>query len=288
MASFNLLTDIRCVIVPAPIKTNGAERMAPELLARQAEAARACLVSVDYKLNRGTCGDERPREYPEPRPSVFGGPNVYALGVAELTGYFADDDQSSGEERLVRVTGQIEAGGFKSGGHKGCAANSGFGTWMRIIAEHPELMKDYARGQKGDAYNDTAMNVVIGYAQAVVASGRYDDWSEDVLARVLGDEADEAIETLIDVPHEGKTLVRNRTPNTTVDQTDLYGRSVVGKGSFVHDDPYADALEHVVTSGNDAARKKVEAEHAREVILAAVALAVPNEEIYQLELLPAA
>ena len=90
--------------------------------------------------------------------------------------------------------------------------------------------------------------------------------------------------TLADVPHEAATLVRNEIPNTTVDQTELYHRSVVGKGSFIHDDPYADAIEHVIASGADAARKKLEAEHAREAILAAVAAAVPNKEIYEAEL----
>ena len=68
------------------------------------------MVEVDYDTVRGACGDERYRigllsgeEIVEPRPSVFGGPNIYGLYVAELAGVFANSPLSA-DERLVQVT----------------------------------------------------------------------------------------------------------------------------------------------------------------------------------------
>lgn len=284
MDQLNGAPAMEVIVEEKPIK--GDEYIAPELLHDQAEVARESLVRVDYKKVRGTCGDERLREL---RASVFGGPNVNMLATAELAGFFSDDDQSTGEERLARITDMLTAAGFLNGGHEHCAANGGFNSWMDTIAKNPEAMKSYARQQRGEAYDDDAMNEVITNAQKLVASKRYQGWDETVLRRVLGDEADEAIEKLADgIPHEAKTFVRNRALSTTVDQKSVYERSVIGKGSFVHDDDYADALEHVVASGADADHMKLVAEHAREAILAAVANAVPNETIYQIDLTEAA
>jgi hypothetical protein len=216
---------------------------------------------------------------------VAGGPNIYALAVAELTDYFGNDT-SNGEARLARVTDRLTEARIKSGGHEKCAANAGFAVWMRVIAEKPEAIKAYAERQLGAAYDDSAMQAVINNAKAVIASGRYGHWEETVLARVLGDQAGEAIEVLADVPHEAVTLVRNEIDGETIDHSKLYDISVVGRGSFVNDENYANMIEHVLSSGPDAVRKKVEAGHAREAILAAVAAAVPNALLYQLRIAP--
>ncbi|HVV67187.1 MAG TPA: hypothetical protein VHB72_03930 [Candidatus Saccharimonadales bacterium] len=271
------------IIVETPIKTAGAELIAPELLEKQAQQAVICLTAVDYRTSRGTCIDERPREETDPRLSVPGGPDVYALAVNELIGTFEDSDMPA-EERLRSTKKTINNGGILSGGHFICAANGVFATWIPAIGKHPDAMLAYAQSQMGDRYHPDAAHRVIENAIRFEDSHTYKGWNEQVLVNVLGSEAAEAIEKLRDVPHEGVTLVRNKIEGMTVDQNELYDRSVIGKGSFVFDDPYADKIEHVLASGPDAAEKKLLAEHAREMILAAVAGAVPNPELYQIDL----
>lgn len=295
IASANLASDpvavaCRYELPSDPLKTAG-EKIPDQLLGEQAAAAAApgVLVEVNYKAQPGTCSDERPRvgllsgeARVEPRPSTYGGPNVYLLAVAELTGFFAPEDKSTGEARLRRITDLLEVAGFQSGGHRKCAANAGFGVWMRLMTENGESIRESVRSQLGDRYSPDAMSEVLEYAEAVVASGRYDDWNEDILQRVLGDKAGDAIEVLVDEPHGGKSEIRNNIPNTTVDQTPLAARSVVGKGSYVVDNPYAAALEQVVASGADAEQKLVVARHAREAIIAAIHMALPSTEIRQI------
>ncbi len=275
-------------IHPQPIKSQAERHVTQLQVEAQAERARNCIVYVDSKRVRGTCGDERGRQgtrngqSPEPRPSVFGGPDIYGLAVAELIGYFNDDTQS-GEDHLRQAKQQLNQAGIKSGGHDGCAANGSFFAWMSIMAQNPDVVKGYAKQQLGAAYHEGAADEVIGFASRLVGSGRYNDWKEDTLAIVLGDEAGEAIEQLVEAPHEGATLIRNGLVGTTVDQTKLYDSSAVGKGSFVHDDWYADQIEHVLTSGPNAVRQKQLAEHAREFIIKAIAVALPNPELHQID-----
>lgn len=283
--------EVRVLTEQNPIKTNGEFLADPALITEQAEAARDSLVDVDYFAVPGTCSDERAREgilsgepLVEARPSVLGGPTVYGLAVAELTGFFGEAE-TAGEARLATVAQRLEDVGILNGGHIKCAANAGFESWMRIMAEHPELVVPYVEKEMGTRFDPITMAEVVHYAGDVVASGRYGGWSEEVLPRVLGDKSGSAIEKLRDVPHDGMTLVRQKVDGKTVDQTTLYERSVLGRGSFVFDDPYADLVEHAMTTGPDAARKKVVAEHAREAIIAAIAVALPNPELYQITLI---
>jgi hypothetical protein len=71
----------------------------------------------------------------------------------------------------------------------------------------------------------------------------------------------------------------------TVDQTKLHDLSEKenskAEDSFVIDDWYADDIENALASGPDAVRQKHLMEHARELLLAAVAAAVPNKELHQ-------
>jgi hypothetical protein len=275
----------------APIKTNGAEGVDPQLLQQQAEAATASLVPVDITKNRSTCLDERGRtslrngQPTEPRPSVLGGSNIEALAIAELTGYFPESDTSDANQRLGAVTDVINAAGLLSGGHEKCAANGSFWVWLKTIAETPEKVLPYAESEMGEKYQEDMAQTVVGFARAVIASGRYATWSEANLPEVLGEEeSGEAIEVLLDVPHEGLTVVRNKIEGYTINQSKLYEESVLGKGSFVFDDWYAEKIEHALTAGPDATYKKQLAEHARELAIAAVAGAVPNEELYQITL----
>lgn len=281
------------VVHNQPIKTTSAELVAPDLLQEQAQQIVACLVLADYEALRGTCMDERGRLRlrnglpPENRPSAPGGPNVYALGVAELIGFFDHSPDLAAEERLDAVNQTLKGGKIRGGGHDDCKANAAFSAWMGIIGDGGEELKDSVKRRLGDAYNEEAADYVIGKARALTQSGRYDGWNEGILGKHFGDRAGEAIEITDSAPHAGKTFVRNGVPDTTVDQTRVYGMSVVGKGSFIIDDPYLDKIEHVLTSGPDAELKKLQAEHAREFIIAALVTALPNEELYEIDILPA-
>jgi hypothetical protein len=205
--------------------------------------------------------------------------------ITELTGYFSPDDDSDMNERLGEVKKEINREGILSGGHKKCAANASLPDLIRMLAEKPEAFLPYAKDQLSDRYEEGLAHEVVGYARAVVASGRYATWTEAVLADVLGEEAEEAIEELDNVPHEGLTVVRVEEPETTIDQTKLYEESELGDGSFNVDDWYADRIETALTKKRtDAARAKLLAEHARELIIAAVADVVPNKELYQLSI----
>lgn len=267
-------------ILESPIKTAGGDIRPYELLHAQAERIDQATVEVDYHGVPGTCIDERPREDSEPRPSVLGGPDIEGLYIAELTGFFGDRDDSP-IDRLRSVKRELNAAGIVSGGHKGCAAAAKFVGVMEIIATNPEAVNAYAKQQLGESYDQTAADEVHDWAVKVVTSKRYEDVSmEDVLAELLAETNEkESIEKLIG-DHEGLTVVRQGRHGKTVDQTKLH--ELGGEDTFVFDDPYADEIEHALTAGPDATRRKFVAEHAREIALAAVANAVPNKELYQI------
>jgi hypothetical protein len=279
--------DVDINIIPTPVKGTDLPGVDTELIQRQAELGAEHLVPVDYATTHGTCGDERERigllngsHNIQPRPSVFAGPDVFGLAVAELTGSLPDVD-STARDRLARIKKLLNEGGVMSGGHVECAANAKFIKWIGVIASRSEDVRGYASLNLGQDYDPTAMEEVEAFARRTVEGGVYDDWTEDVLKEVLGDEAGEAIEVLAPVEHEGLMLERNEEPDSTIDQTPVFENSVVGRGSFIFDDAYAKRIEDIVTSGPEAARKVVLARHAREAIIAAVASAVPNPTIYQ-------
>lgn len=275
-----------------PLKAPGSERIASGLLEIQGQQAASCLVAVDYSSVHGTCMDERGRlslmngQPVEPRPSAPGGPNIYALAVAELTGLYDNQPDLDGEQRLHDVSDRLTAGNLKGGGHDTCKANADFLAWMKIIADNGEELKADVKKQRGDSYDEEAADYVIGKARDLVESGVFEGWEESTLTRVLGDDAGKAMENTYKVPHQGVTFIRNKVKNATIDQTALYGISVVGEGSFVVDDPYVDTIEHILTAGPDAVEKKKQAEHAREFIIAALVRALPNEEMYRIDIVP--
>lgn len=260
-----------------------------EQLERQAELARQSLVAVGANV-RGTCVDERPRIGTrgeagkiEARPSVPGGPDVYALYVAELSGYFGDISNDP-KYNLAQVKRDINNKGIRSGGHDHCAANDSFGPIIEIIAENTDYVKTYAKANMGETFNDDLADEVIRYSQSVHSSGRYEEHHEGTLGEVLEDEAMDAIELLFG-EHEGRSLARQKVRGYTVDQTKLHDLSEKENGkaedSFVIDDWYADDIENALASGPNAVRQKHLMEHAREFLLAAVAAAVPNKELHQ-------
>jgi hypothetical protein len=275
-------------ILDAPIKVTGEPTITPEAVRTQVEHAKEALVAIDYATVRGTCIDERERvglkngEPSEPRPSVPGGPNIFGLYVTELSGYFPKESALTAKQRLGVVTKDLNSKGIHSGAHEHCAANAKIGEVIGSIANNPEGVTDYAESQLGDDFDESAMAEVIAHAQEVKASGRYDGWTEAEVADELGDEAGAAIEQLADVPHQATTLIRNKIPDMTIDQTQLH--NTAGQDSFIQDDAYADRIENALATGPDPVRMAVGMRHAREAILAGVAGAVPNPELHQANL----
>lgn len=273
-------------ITTDPIKLTSGERTitVPEL-EQHADQAKQVMerVSLDQP---GTCVDERARkclisgEKTQPRGSVPGGPTVYANYIAELIGFFSADSGDD-EDRLRSVKGILDQEGIKSGGHVGCAANAGFNAVLGIVHDNQDALRVYARQNIGDQYQDDLMDQVFFFAEQAHSGGVYQDHQEDTL-KVLGDEAPVCIEELIG-EHEGRTLIRNYVGSYTVDQTKLH--DATGEDSFVNDDWYASDIEQAVAKRSDNPEQAaVLARHAREAILAAVAQAVPNNELHQIVL----
>lgn len=234
----------------------------------------------------GTCIDERVRAglyggdtETEARYANPGGPDIYGLYMAELTGYFGDSE-ATGKERLVQVKSAINAGGITSGGHVGCAANAGFNAVMGLIAGgNAEAGCEYAKENLGDDFDEEAYNEVVENAKRVAKSGLYDEWSEDVLLEVLGDEADKGME-LLEGQHEGLELTRFRGKGKTPAQNKIFEKT--GRYSFVNHEDRAEQIEAIIADGPNAAWSEKLARHAREALLAALVPALPNPELHQL------
>lgn len=275
--------EMAIAIMPDPIKLIGEQTMSVVDVNKLADVARECLEDYDDNT-RGTCIDERPRvglldgtPNVEARPSSVGGPNIYALYLAELIGYFGNDEDD-GEAHLSSVTELINSSEIPSGGHAHCKANGSFGDVIEVIASQRELIDEKVRASMGDEYDPDAVDEIYNNATRTYESGRYSNWNEDVLAKVLGDEAGQAIEVLADIPHLGKTFIRESVPGKTVDQTKLHERT--SEYSFVHTENYAERIENAIASGPDAEHMTELARHAREILLVAISIAVPNEELH--------
>jgi hypothetical protein len=283
--NMNFRTAEVVAISNEPIKNVGGELVDYALLQQEADIAKECQVEVDYYATPGTCGDERGRigymddtTGHEPRPSVFGGPNVYGLGIAEMTGQVADT-VVDGEEALGQVSRKLEAGNIQGGGHVGCAAAK-LPVWMAIVISAPEAVSEYASSKLGEDYDPALMAEVLANTERALQSGRYGNWDgENALAKVLGDKAGKSIERL-EGEHEGKVFIEQEEDGKTIDQTELIRRSVIGGGAFIVDSRYADKIDAIVTSGPDAVRLTRLALHARHAMHAAIANAVPNPVLY--------
>ncbi|HEX8182222.1 MAG TPA: hypothetical protein VF575_01315 [Candidatus Saccharimonadales bacterium] len=273
-------TVVHVDVIPIPVKGRERDEMPFAQIEAQAEINRSNLVEVDYHSVPSTCSDERPHEN-EARPSVFGGSDVYALAIGELTGQFAGSKLAA-KERLIVSKQTINDAKLLSGGHVNCAAATSFEVWMTSIHEQPENIIPYVRQEIGDDYDDDMMQEVIANAARATDNGTYADFSEETLRDVLGDEAELAIERVGNVPHEGVTLAKNKVNGKTIDQTAVYEQSVAGRGTFDFDEAYAQKIEDAVTSGPEAVRLQKLAHHAREAVIAAISGAVPNDLIYQI------
>jgi hypothetical protein len=293
MEAANITTEVLVREQPIKGKINQeAPDVTLEQIRAQAELGRQNLVDVDPAVTYGTCPDERKRiglrsgsKEVRPRPAAFGGPNVYALYIAELTGALPEDG-TDGKTRLRTVTRTINGARIKSGGHEECKANMGFADVLAIIASGDRGLFDYARDNMGDAYNQDDANEAVVFARRTVDSHRYDGWTGNELAEVLDEEefgriAGEAIEVLAPVQHEGYVVQRVEVPGKTIDQTAVYDQSPVGPGSYDIDDPYAEAIEDAVVAGPEAEHKTRLARVAREMVIAAIAGVVPNPVLYQ-------
>jgi hypothetical protein len=286
LGGMEIMSGIR--IAPEPIKLVGMTEptMSPQEVERQAEAAAGMLVDVPAEQYI-TCIDERPREGNlegettiEARGSVIGG-IVYASYISVALGVHLNSPLSA-RERLIADQRTVNQAGVPSGGHLHCAANASFGPIVDYIAEdHPEVVR-YAQANLGEDYDQSAMDEVVHNMKLVSEAKIYEDWNETILVDALGDEAGKAIEVLVDVPHKARTFIRNGRAGKTIDQTTLYEKT--GEYSFVHDEAYAERIEHSLATGLNAAWMAVVARHTREAVLAAVVNALPNQELHQINL----
>lgn len=273
-----------------PIKNLDDMPVAEAELEHQAESARQCTVAVDYHKVRGTCSDERERigllsgeRTIADRPSVWGGPNIYALYMAELTGFFGNSE-STGQERLQRVTAIINGAGIPSGGHKGCAANGGVNAVLNYIGDEKNFVAIglAAKTKLGNAYDATILQQVTAFARAAQTSKHYENWDESVLENTLGDEAGQALEILANVPHDAADRIWNEIDGYTVSQNKLY--RTAHKRSFVFDDPYAVMIENVFAGRPDNLNAQTLLRHACMALDRAIIEAVPNRQISDITL----
>ncbi|MCA9343103.1 hypothetical protein KC950_03790 [Candidatus Saccharibacteria bacterium] len=270
-----------------PLKATDGTTMTPEQVMQQAGAVREALRDVSSEAP-GTCIDERRREGylsgdegHEARFSAPGGPNIYGLYMAELTGYFAGRNIDS-KQRLNEVTGVINDAGIESGGHKGCAANAGFNAVLGLIAgDNVDAGREYAKQQLGNDFDEEAYNAVVENARIAVDAGTYVEWAEDSLAQELGDKAEKGIE-ILGGQHEGRTFARVNVVGKTVDQTELH--NAVNEDTFINDEGYEERIESAIAGGPDAEWKQKVARHAREALLAALFPALPNSELHQINI----
>ena len=283
--SFRAADNIQIVSNPEPAKLIGQATLTPAELKNLAQLGIKSLASYSDD-SRGTCGDERAREgllngdkTVEARPSAWGGPNIYGLFMAELSGYFTDS-KLDGRGRLQAVTGIINDANIKSGGHVGCAANGSLPDILAILAK-PSNWNAAVKDELGNEYDDELAVSLASNAQKALDSHAYAGWTETILQEVLGDEAGVAIETLQPGPHTARVLKRIWIAGQTVDQTTL-AKNANGETSFVQDEPYCQRIERAI-SGDDESKMPI-LRHAREALLQAVLLAVPNPELWQTSL----
>lgn len=180
--SFRAADNIQIVCNPEPIKLVGEATISLTKLEQLAQIGLECLAAY-HKDTRGTCGDERVRDgllngdkTVEARPSVWGGPNIYALFMAELSGHFTDSGLD-GRGRLQAITGVINDAKIKSGGHVGCAANGSLPDILAIIAD-PSKWNSAVEGELGSEYEDELTVQLAANAQKALDIGVYDGWTE--------------------------------------------------------------------------------------------------------------
>lgn len=278
-------------IIERPLKLTGESQVTHGELEAQAEYVKQSTVEVDYSKTRGTCPDERPRvgvlsgePIIEPRPSAFGGPIVYGLYMMELSDSFGGSSLS-GIDRLGETKRTLDRNKIPSGGHKECAANIGFGGIIEIIDTERDAIAaevELKLTEAGEKFEPDVMDEVFADAHKTNKSGRYDGWTGDELVEVLGDEAGNAMEVLEHIPHTGKTLVRTKQKNMTVDQTKVHALS--GEYSFVNDDEYCAAIENALANGPDAVHKLKLMRYAREALIKAIMMALPNDEVHEINI----
>ncbi|MEO8784906.1 MAG: hypothetical protein ABI221_01040, partial [Candidatus Saccharimonadales bacterium] len=249
------------------------------------------VLSIVAPGTRGTCGDERERvgllsgePTVEVRPSVWGGPNIYGLYMAELAGFFDIDDKSTGRQRLQIVTDVLNAAKIPSGGHTGCAANGSLPAVMGLVANEFTKWSAAAQTELGVQYDQTDVYQITHQAQQAIESKRYQDWQEDILFGVLGEEAATAIEVLQpSAVHDGRSVLRIETPGKTVGQTQL-SQATNGERSFVQTEWYCQQIEDALVAASSNAQIGLVMRHAREALLWAVEQAVPNNELHHIAL----
>jgi hypothetical protein len=280
-----------------PIKNLEDKLVTLDVLEQQLFIVTKNLIPVDFKVVRGTCFDERSRalllngDPTSPRPAVPGGPDIFSLAIGQLTGQLKS---GSADDRVRSAKEKNNSFGILSGAHEGCAA-SNLNTWMKFVADNAEAVKAYAYSELGDSYHEEAAEKVVSEARVAVESAVYKGFNEQSLKSVYGkQEVGAAFELLaVDpdtgetIPHEGNLLIRLKRPNLAADISAIYKQQSaagVGKGAFVMNDPYAKLIKGVWSSGVDAKKMSSLADHAQEILLAAIANCVPNPTLYQVNI----
>jgi hypothetical protein len=78
--------------------------------------------------------------------------------------------------------------------------------------------------------------------------------------------------------------VRIKTPKVATIANDIFKQSIYGEGSYIHNDSYAFEIEKIVTSGPHSKELIELAATAREFIIKATALALPNPVLSQIDI----
>jgi hypothetical protein len=207
------------------------------------------------------CMDGNPTEL---RPSVAGGPVMTAYAAAEAIGWFADNDTSSIEDRLVAVEAQLAHAGIQAGGHvdakavanqfvnpetgqaaTGCGANDKAPAIVATPYERPAETQALTQAVMGSRYDETYQpKNGMGYMQ-----NRFAEWNSKTYVDVTQRKDAHRVE-ILEAGHEEAYVIFNFNEATTFDR-DAFLQST-GKQAFCVDAWYIDNMARAMATGPDA------------------------------------
>jgi hypothetical protein len=284
------VTVIKVGVTLAGVPTKGdvAQRQANLIIAQANLVEESLVDTADYFSLMAGCSDERARvgsnvnQTNGPRFQVFGGNIIYFINVATLAGVNLGSDEDS----VIRnAIDQLVSSNFKLGLHIGCAALQGVYSIYEIMLNNVEIMRKYVSSQLGNAYNNEDFESVINNIKNAVELKNLSLFTEQNLKQVIAekvgqDYADDATELIRpNLEHKAKSIARIKRLNKATDVSVIFDKTKYGFGSFIFNDGYANMIENLVASGPDSSEKIKLARIARELIIKATLLAVPNEFI---------
>lgn len=274
---------IKATIHPEPLKLEKSRTLTPDHLEEQGQILIEEVTEVSAHRPT-TCVEDREREDAEARKGVPGGSNIYGLYTAIFIGRL-NHNQDTFTDYLADVTDDLIRKDIPSGGHDDCAAYLKMLPICNImVGDNYKAGLDFARQNLGDDFDEAIAHEALNNVRAAIDTGVLDDIDGTELATVLGGDADYVIEKLVPSKHNAKKVVRNQIPGTTIDQTRYRQRS--GIGAYIMDDPLADEVEAAVTAEPkneqeaQKAHRRLLARHGRELLLSALTVALPDEELH--------